>query len=180
MSAQVEEKSEAELLLDQHKLLLGGVTIAWNDCTQLVFELFLDFSEAPLEKATIVFFGIRNDRTQRQMVRDLARVALAERQALLKDITMALGELDQTAQIRNEAMHSAWAIQLAWTENEQGLPTGWEPPKLVKVKPAGDEDDGFTERFKKLEADLQRIGSKLIDILRAPRMPSVGADRPSR
>lgn len=160
---------EAENLMERHKALLGSVTIGWNDCTHFVFEIFMDLSGMPVEKADKVFFGIRNDRTQRKIVRDLAGIALEDKPELRDKLVRVLVDLDKTAGVRNEATHSAWAIQMQWLEGENGIPYGWKPPKLVKVKAAGDEDDGFTERFTRLEAELQGAGSELIDVLRKLR-----------
>lgn len=100
-------QNEADVRLG-HSILIGAITMAWNDAHETVFRLFHHLSGMPKPMAEGVFFSLNSDRAQRDITRAVARATTAIAEEWKVEAIRLLGQLDQKSGERNAAIHTMW------------------------------------------------------------------------
>jgi len=96
---------------DVHAMALGRVVCAWNNLHENLGDLFSAVIDGHLsERALAAWHSQQSDRAQRTMLKDTAKVALATRPDLLKEIEWLLKRADSMAENRNDAIHATYAL----------------------------------------------------------------------
>jgi len=98
-------------LITEHAELIGRVVIAWNDVQWLVSVLFVDFSGMPDEQARDVFFTLKSDFAQRDIVLAAGKTALAKYPALWEQLQKTIKAINDLAGERNAAVHTMWGVE---------------------------------------------------------------------
>lgn len=141
--------NHAERELGEHARLIGQVTIAWNDVHHLVYLTFEQLSGLSEEMAESLFFSLRSDAGQRDLTMAAARVALQADPERLKALTTIINGVGKLAAIRNEAIHTAWAVDFLFSGTGKVKLGG-----VSKLRKSKANDTEFTARFEKLRGDL--------------------------
>jgi len=85
---------------------IGHATIAWNNLCHAIFQTFEALTRLDLESAKAVFFVVKSDRAQRDMVSELINSKLkAKNQTLADKFQTAIGEANKLAGKRNDIVH---------------------------------------------------------------------------
>jgi hypothetical protein len=97
--------------LASHAEALGHVSLAWTTLHEVMGMLFAYLlMPAPQEHAYAVWHSIKNDRTQREMLKALAESALPEDDEIRKAIKWAVDKLLSLENSRNDALHSPYVL----------------------------------------------------------------------
>jgi hypothetical protein len=97
--------------LASHAEALGHVSLAWTTLHEVMGMLFASLlMPASQEHAYAVWHSIKNDRTQRDMLKALAESALPEDDEIRKAIKWAVDNLNTLENSRNDALHSPYVL----------------------------------------------------------------------
>ena len=96
---------------EEYARLIGRVVISWNEVQWAIYCLFLEFCEMDSQRATDVFFSIKNDTSQRAMALAASK-ALSKHPRQWEDFRNTIGDLDRLAGERNAAVHTMWGFNL--------------------------------------------------------------------
>lgn len=104
-----EDKNQArnEALANQ-SLIIGAVTIAWNEACEAVFLLFWLLSGMQKDMAEAIFFSLRSDAAQRDVSRAVCTHTTAIPDEWKQLALEGLQRLDRLAGNRNAAIHTMW------------------------------------------------------------------------
>ncbi|MGO9686542.1 MAG: hypothetical protein ACLPTZ_28870 [Beijerinckiaceae bacterium] len=97
----------------EHAALIGRVAIAWNDLNYILSYLFERFSVMPSDRAAAVYFSLKSDATQRELLMAVAKIALAPHPDILQSFKDCMGQINALAGERNAAMHTSWAVAVS-------------------------------------------------------------------
>lgn len=139
----------------EHATTIGTVTICWNGVQESLFRLFLILSNLPFRTAEAIFFSVRSDSSQRDIVLSVARTELQDYPDLwqaTKSLLKCIGEL---AGERNAAIHTMWQMDFL-TDTVKVSPLTRKPPVLK---------DDFKSQFYSLAARLTDIDEALLNLL---------------
>lgn len=98
-------------IVAEHAEMIGRVAIAWTDLDQILGNLFELFSGLTPDKARAIYFLPKSDRAQRDMLREVAKIALEPHPDLLSSFKSAIDGIDTLSRERNAAMHQSWGVQ---------------------------------------------------------------------
>ena len=91
---------------DHIPVAVGRSTIAWNTLSLAIFGIFETLSGLDRNVAKSMFFGVKSDRTQRDLVTELVNLALNEKHPqLAKAIRRQLSTINTLAGRRNDVAH---------------------------------------------------------------------------
>ena len=85
-------------------LAIGRATISWNTLTGAVFTVYKLLSQLDEDAAKATFFAVASDRSQRDMVTNLAQLKAGHHPAGKKILTL-LGKANGVAGKRNDILH---------------------------------------------------------------------------
>ena len=103
---------EASFMANIVPTAVGRSVIAWNSITYCIFQLFEILSELDNASARGVFFVIKSDRSQRDLVGELIRTKIKPTNPkLAKRINAKFGEIDSLAAKRNDILHVIYLDQ---------------------------------------------------------------------
>lgn len=87
-------------------IAIGEATIAWNTVMHAVYVLFETLSGLPSETAKSIYFNVKSDRDQRNMVAELVKTTLkSHNKKVARKLNSILGNLNSIAGRRNDAIH---------------------------------------------------------------------------
>ena len=135
---------EADKTYRELEATVGAAMLAYNDLAHEIFLIFRTLTKMTHGRAEIVFFSIKSDKQQRDLVRALAKVELASEEALLDGLKKALDAVESIAKIRNDAAHSIWGYE--FSEEGENLSS------VVKLR-TGEAAGPFIEQYKKVKDD---------------------------
>lgn len=136
-------------------VLIGAVTIAWNEAQETVFRLFHQLSGMPKPMAEAVFFSLRSDAGQRDIARAVCRECVGMAEEWRSEVISLITDLDRKSGERNAAIHTMW--------DSEGLYKG-------KIQPSQFIDPSYhnrtlkpdiVEQFKALLPEIMLINLKL-------------------
>ena len=93
---------------DELALRIGHLTFLWNDVHFFVYTIFVRLMGGDYARSDTIFFGLRNDNSQRQITDKLAKTVLASNEDISKKITSFLSLLGHLAGRRNAFIHAMW------------------------------------------------------------------------
>jgi hypothetical protein len=137
-----------------HAAMLGHVSLAWNDCHFMVFNIFHTLSGMAWMQAQAVFFALKADQAQRDITAALLQSALGTPSgaAILERGTQLLGQIGGLAGERNAATHTMWATLMP---DRKVAPTPMIiPPKTLK--------EDFSAQFEHLRVRLRKLFIDLV------------------
>jgi hypothetical protein len=137
--------------------LVGKATIAWNDLQFAILSIFFTVLPCPRELSEALFFSIKSDRAQREMVRAAVEHVVAPIDAMLaKKITDLFVKIEKKQyKRRNSAVHAMWMIRLETQE-----------PAIYQEKDHLSKKGSLKEIKKELEAmtvDFMEIANDLFE-----------------
>jgi hypothetical protein len=141
---------------DQHAAMLGHVSVAWNDVHWMLYRIFDVLSSMPTDQSKAVFFAIKTDGAQRDVIQALAKVSLRPHPELLTQFTELVKRIERVAGDRNAAIHTMWATHYP---SRRVTPSPWAPRH-------GALNDDYETQFTKLAEDLRNIFRELIRLHR--------------
>jgi hypothetical protein len=139
---------------NQHAAMLGHVSVAWNDVHWMLYRIFDVLSSMPTHQSQAVFFAIKADSTQRDVVQALAKVSLRSHSELLTQFTELMKQIGRIAGDRNAALHTMWATHYP---SRRVTPSPWVPRH-------GALADDYQTQFTKITEDLRNIFRELIPL----------------
>lgn len=87
-------------------VVIGRATISWNTLSRAIFGIYQVLSEMDEEAAKATFFVVQSDRSQRDMVSQLAATKLKPiDKRLAKDVNILLDSVNRLAGKRNDIAH---------------------------------------------------------------------------
>jgi len=94
-------------------LTVGRAAIAWNTVQHSIFQLFEILSGLDLESAKSVYFAVKSDRNQRDMVTELVNHKIKPKNPkLAAKVRSVLGSVDSLSGRRNETLHVVYVDSL--------------------------------------------------------------------
>jgi hypothetical protein len=102
---------------EQLALATGKVTLHWSAIHGWIEIMFGHFSGMTSEKAEAIFFDIRNDRTQRDMVLKLARHSMEEHPELISELEKLFKKIARQSKKRNKVIHLLWQ-KVEWHDQD--------------------------------------------------------------
>lgn len=153
---------------DKLALAIGKVTIAWNGAHETLFDIFHRVTAMTPDAADAVFFSIKSDRGQRDLVRKAAAVILSNsgRASELQELTAYIKELDRMAEKRNTSIHTMWHGLLRWDADGRRIVMKPRTLRSETESLATLEVPDYERDFRQLAADIQGVGLKLFDLWR--------------
>jgi hypothetical protein len=136
---------------------VGLAFIEWNACCDFVFEIFKSLTGLDRETADAIFRRVRNDRTQRDMTLDAAKIRLAAKTDILLELQEALRQLGELASERNIAAHVSFHVHF-----DKNWDAKMKPSRPVR---AWDENSNIDEQMEILAQRLNKCGEVLFELL---------------
>lgn len=153
---------------DALALVTGKVTLQWSAIHGWVEIMFNHFSGMPPDKAESIFFEIRNDRVQREMVVKLVKHTIPERPDLIAELEKLFAKMARQSKRRNEAIHLLWQKH-EWTEiteNDRMHLIIRSPHLLRKASQEGDITKRVISELGQLADSLQETERLTFDLWR--------------
>lgn len=106
--------SDLEERWDEHARLIGRISMISNTVQYSVFTLFHILSDTDVEIASAIFFSLKSDAGQRDLVNAVAKVRITETEelALIKKISDAINVAGRLSGERNAFIHTMWAMNV--------------------------------------------------------------------
>lgn len=139
---------------------IGRVTMRWNDVQFWFYAAFQRMLRGSGARA--VFFAIRTDRAQRDMVRELASDMLKDWPDLLAELNARIEDANQLAGRRNDALHAMWDYGPSGDKANVHLPLN----NRLKGKDAVTELTALYEQLGALETKLVPLVFRIRDALK--------------
>jgi hypothetical protein len=118
----------------------------------MVYRIFDVLSGMSTDQSKAVFFVLKADNNQRDIVQALAKVSLRPHPELLTQFTELMKQIDRVAGDRNAAIHTMWATHYP---SRRVTPSPWAPRH-------GALADDYETQFTKLAENLRNIFRELI------------------
>jgi len=141
-------------LADQHAAMLGHVSIAWNDVHWMLYRIFDVLSGMSTDQSKAVFFALKTDSAQRDIIQALAKVSLRPHPELLTQFLEMMKRIGRVAGVRNAAIHTMWATHYP---SRMVTPSPWVPRH-------GALADDYETQFTKMTEDLRNIFREIIPL----------------
>lgn len=154
--------------IDRLAHYIGHVTLQWNNVQFWYFILFRTLLHDATYTAHSVFFAIRTDRAQRDMLQHLASLELEHHAELLGELKALIERGNQLAGRRNDALHAMWDF------GKRGVAPHVHMPFHSRLhgKDAEEEFIGLLRKIEVLEYDLWTFYKKMGAVIRAERSHS--------
>lgn len=139
--------------VERYSLKVGGVVWATNQLQGQFFRIFAALA-CPNNSniAHAIWHSITSDKTQREMMVEVAKIALKERKRLLSAVVWLSKSAGQIATYRNDAIHTPTTVDLQKWERVRDGKTIWR----FNLRP--DEESGSTQRVARLtRVDMYRL-----------------------
>lgn len=139
---------------DEHAALLGHVTLAWNDCHNMVLSIFHGLSGVSWGKAYAIFLALKSDHDRREITLALMKQVLdTENDEPIREFgTRLLGQLAGLAGERNLATHTMWVTV---------FPSREVRPHPALPRPKNLKED-FKSQFANLTTNLRNLFRELL------------------
>jgi len=134
---------------------IGRVTIAWNEAHFVLAALFNSLSGADMRQSEAIYYAIKNESAQRDIIRAVANVTLENHPAILSRLTTALSRIGELSGRRNAAIHTVWAFSIP-RNKMLPVPTIPHHRKLDEAQTVA--------QFSGLLADISEVVSDLIEV----------------
>jgi hypothetical protein len=141
-------------IVAEHAEMIGRVALAWTDLDQVLGNLFELFSGLTTDKAQAIYFLPKSDRTQREMLRTIAKIALEPHPDLWSSFKSAMDGIDTLSRERNAAMHQSWGVQFP---DPKFVPSHLTP-RHKALKP------DFATQFQSLQKQLNDKFFELLEV----------------
>jgi hypothetical protein len=139
-------------LADEHAAILGHVAVAWNDVHWMLYRVFHTLSGMSEAQAKAVFFALKADSNQREIVQALAKSTLLRWPTELAQFISLMKRTNVVAGDRNAATHTMWATHYP---SGRVMPNPWTPRH-------GSLTDDYEQQFLTLTKELREIFRDLI------------------
>lgn len=137
--------------MDAHAMAIGYVTWAWTDAHEQLGHLFSAILHGELsDVALAAWHSHQSDREQRDMLQAAANTSLVEHPKLLKKINWLVGQVSESANERNNAIHASFA--LVASEDE---------PEIIPETRYGNRRAKQLEGLKSVAAEFERLTKNL-------------------
>jgi hypothetical protein len=133
---------------------MGLAFLAWTSCCETVSIIFDILTGLDEEISEVIFKSIRNDRTQRELTLEVARIKLKEHPDIFRELQEALRQLGELASERNSIAHYSFGLH---------VDKDWN----AEMKPMSDNHAWATNAENRLDALVQNLdqkGTLLFDI----------------
>lgn len=142
------------------------MTMLWNDCQGIVFMIFFYALQAPIIKASAIFFALRSDNTQRDIAAAVLR-ATPMKPDLSDRAIRAINELGKIAGKRNDFIHAIWHY-----EEDDKPPKPWlGVRKGLADKDAIEACVALTEELQDIFVELHTLRKEIEEEMGDPPMP---------
>lgn len=144
-----------------HAELVGRVALAWNSNVAVLLRIFTFLTGVQSPLADTIFFAVKSDRQQRELINRVAEVTLVNDEDR-KNLGILLERLGRLAARRNSAVHTVFGITLF----DQRTST-WGPKIVPALDPPQDPklDKNFRAQFERAERELVEVRKQLEDWL---------------
>ncbi len=95
---------------DEHARRIGKATILWNFAHSQIFAIFCELSGMKFEHAQAVYYSLKADLHQRDMVIALANSVLANDETARTKVVSAIKKFTALSNERNAIVHTVWNI----------------------------------------------------------------------
>jgi hypothetical protein len=154
-------------IVAEHAELIGRVAIAWTDLNHILIHLFQRFSGLPGDKAKAIYFTLKSDSAQRELLNGVAKIALAPHPELWGRFKTCMDKIRSLAGERNAAMHTSWVVSFPGIE--------FKPSPDMPVHKALQLD--FVNQFQSLKENLSKQFFELNEIRKEfEKLPSKTAE----
>ncbi len=148
---------DADKIRDSFAQKVGLAFMAWTSCCDTVFDIFESLTRLDKETAAAIFRRVRNDRTQREITLDVAKIRLSKDIEILSALEEALKQLGELASERNMAAHVSFGMHFDENWNVKMKP-------LRSIRP-WDEKANAEEQVENLAKKLNECGESLFNLL---------------
>jgi hypothetical protein len=141
----------------EHAAIVGGVTLAWNQCVFRLLQVFVHLTGIESPVADAIFFGTLSDSGQRRMIQRVSEcVCLDDR--YVKSLGALLARIDKASSGRNLAAHTVFGVTAF--DPASGA---WGPKVVPALDPPQDKRlrEDFAAQFAEAEATLWAIANDL-------------------
>jgi hypothetical protein len=140
---------------EEFAALIGRVTMYWNDLQYSILSLFEVVLGTPDQITSAVFFSLKSDAAQRDMVQAVFATRFASDPKLVTNLGKLMERIGKASGERNAAIHTAWSY---WTnENKMGPAVAWVPHKKLSDDPKA--------QFEELCVRIQELDEKLWEFI---------------
>ena len=147
----------------QHAALLGHVTLAWNDCHNIVLAIYHILSAESWNRASATFLAQNSDHNRRGITLTLMKEVLnTKNDEPMRELgTELLDKLGKLAVERNLATHTMWVTVMPDREFFPEAQLEIRPdPNLPRPK---NLQDDFKSQFSNLTTRLRQLFRDLLD-----------------
>jgi hypothetical protein len=137
---------------DEHAAVLGHVAVAWNDVHWMLYRVFHTLSGMSDNQAKAVFFTLKADSNQRDIVTALGTITLQSRPDELAQFTLLMRRINLVGGHRNAAIHTMWATHYP---SRRVTPNPWVPRH-------GSLEDDYEKQFVTVTEELREIFRDLV------------------
>lgn len=100
-----------QILNQRHARQIGEITLAWNNLQADLYEIFAALvADKNHDLAHGLWHSIQSDKTQRDMLKSVARAVLSQRKRLLANIEWIIKKAEMLSPFRNDAAHTAMSF----------------------------------------------------------------------
>lgn len=124
---------------EEFAAIIGRVTMQWNDLQYSILQLLEVVLGAEPEIASTVFFSLKADSAQRELVQAVFATRFASDPKLVANLAKLMDSIGRTSGERNAAIHTAWSYRSA--ENKMGPAMAWVAHKKLTDDPKGQFED---------------------------------------
>ena len=146
-------ETEAEIVR-----LVGLISVEWSTSVDCVRQTFETISSVDVT-SEVILSSIRNDRTERKIVRSLVRQRYREGTRIYDTMLSSLRELDSCAEDRNVVVHVGFLVSLD-TRPDEGITTG--RPLIRRSCKQWDESHDSRERLLALSRKIAEATGNLM------------------
>lgn len=143
---------------------VGALTIAWNDMQFGILSLFTAVVPYDSALAEVMFFSIRSDRAQRDMVAAVVRSEVGGCDPQLAEkIVRKIADIEKKAGLRNDAIHAMWMLDFEtkdiWIYQQSNRLNRHSDMATIKT-----ELDNLADEYFGFTVDLFRLREELLSI----------------
>jgi len=153
---------------DTLALAIGKVTMAWNGAQHMLFLIFQEISGMKHEAAEAVFFTLKSDAAQRDIVAAAAQVVWADPKeaANLAELKSLIKRLGKHAEKRNETVHTMWEALFTWDDTMMKRSVVLMPRLSPKTMASAFEDPprDYAGEYAVTAEELSVLGRELLEV----------------
>ncbi|WKA26365.1 hypothetical protein [Bradyrhizobium roseum] len=160
---------------EPYAIQLGWLAYSWNKLHERLSDIF--WALTGIQNGYIpaaIWNAVKNDRTQREMLKGLASATLTDRKDLLEEILWVLKQADKFEDKRNDALHSPLIFMIEKDGPRLSSSHHMGNPRALKLK-----DKDLLNEFKWYGETANVLASYLPTLTRCIRSPNHPFERPT-